>query len=197
MTGEGTRPVCRRRRRGYTFIEMVACLVIICLIAAVLLPIFARGREAARRTSCLSNLRQMGEALHLYAQDYSGRFPPAHQDWSPTLAYTKNLGVYACPSEPRSSLSRYGVYPGGSSSDGPVFSSYQYRGGLTNDTASTTIVAADWASWHFGRRNLLYLGGDVRWEQEPTGLLAPTPRPLPSAPARWDAPSGPFSPFGE
>jgi len=64
-------------RRGLTLVEMLIALGIIVLLAAILLPVVGRARETARRTSCLSNLQQLGKAFQLYAQDASQRFPRA------------------------------------------------------------------------------------------------------------------------
>ncbi|MGI5817790.1 MAG: DUF1559 domain-containing protein [Armatimonadota bacterium] len=57
-------------RKGFTLIEL---LVVIAIIAAILFPVFARAREKARQTSCLSNLKQIGLADQMYAQDYDER----------------------------------------------------------------------------------------------------------------------------
>jgi prepilin-type N-terminal cleavage/methylation domain-containing protein/prepilin-type processing-associated H-X9-DG protein len=64
----------RVRRTGFTLVELLVVIAIISILAAVLFPVFARAREAARRTSCLSNLRQIGTADLMYTEDYSGTF---------------------------------------------------------------------------------------------------------------------------
>jgi len=58
------------RRAGFTLIELLVVIAIIAVLAAILFPVFARARESARRTSCLSNLRQIGLGLLQYVQDY-------------------------------------------------------------------------------------------------------------------------------
>src|SRR5579864_98847 len=93
-------------RRGFTLIELLVVIAIIAILAAILFPVFAHAREKARQTSCLSNLKQLGQAMLMYAQDYDERFCPvlARTDrtqnfyldtWMHLLEpYTKSLGVY-------------------------------------------------------------------------------------------------------
>ncbi len=58
------------KRRGFTLIELLVVIAIIAILAAILFPVFAKAREKARQTSCLSNLKQLSLALQMYAQDY-------------------------------------------------------------------------------------------------------------------------------
>jgi prepilin-type N-terminal cleavage/methylation domain-containing protein/prepilin-type processing-associated H-X9-DG protein len=61
---------------GFTLIELLVVIAIIAILAAILFPVFARARENARRTSCLSNMKQIGLGFMQYTQDYDERYPP-------------------------------------------------------------------------------------------------------------------------
>ncbi len=73
------------RQRGFTLIELLVVIAIIAILAAILFPVFAQARESARRTSCLSNLKQLGTAFQMYQQDYDGRFHKAAGIRSPAV----------------------------------------------------------------------------------------------------------------
>jgi len=93
-------------RRGFTLIELLVVIAIIAILAAILFPVFARAREKARQTSCLSNIKQIGLATLMYVQDYDERMPRfrggnandagVHKMIYP---YMKNLQMFYCPSK--------------------------------------------------------------------------------------------------
>ena len=97
-------------RRAFTLIELLVVIAIIAILAAILFPVFAKAREKARQTSCLSNLKQLGLGLVQYAQDYDETYPTyrwgegnAGQTnsvtwWGGIYPYVKNIQVYDCPS---------------------------------------------------------------------------------------------------
>jgi prepilin-type N-terminal cleavage/methylation domain-containing protein/prepilin-type processing-associated H-X9-DG protein len=99
----------RRQRKtngGFTLIELLVVIAIIAILAAILFPVFAQARESARRTACLSNMKQMALAFHMYAQDYDETTPAAiHLSgrtdepdfWYIVQPYVKNVQVFYCP----------------------------------------------------------------------------------------------------
>ncbi|MGI5817771.1 MAG: DUF1559 domain-containing protein [Armatimonadota bacterium] len=109
------------RARGFTLIELLVVIAIIAILAAILFPVFARAREKARQTTCLSNLKQVGLGWMMYASDYDERVMPvelpspgdvkyywwtAYNSATSTqlpeggliYPYMKNNQVHACPS---------------------------------------------------------------------------------------------------
>lgn len=70
-----TRRELTARRRGFTLIELLVALAIISMLAAMTFPVFARAREIARRTTCLSNLHQISLAFGMYLADADDAFP--------------------------------------------------------------------------------------------------------------------------
>ena len=95
-----------QRKSAFTLVEVLTVTAIIGVLAAMLFPVFARAREQARRTTCLSNEKQLGQAIALYAQDYDGLPLSRRNDQVPwhdaqmVGAYVKNKSVFKCPSAP-------------------------------------------------------------------------------------------------
>ena len=93
-------------KRGFTLIELLVVIAIIAILAAILFPVFARARENARKSSCLSNGRQLGTALMQYCQDYDETLPYGQHEapdsrfsFQVLLPYMKNEEIFACPSD--------------------------------------------------------------------------------------------------
>jgi prepilin-type N-terminal cleavage/methylation domain-containing protein len=164
----------RTRTGGFTLIELLVVIAIIAILAAILFPVFARAREKARQTSCLSNVKQLGLGFMMYAQDYDETLPGVNygnspgqvwpwQEWpntpgwpavfqDPLYAYTKNDQLLQCPSDAGAGCRWYdanGISYG--------YSEYLYNSNYNLDKLATlgnepagvaaiTMIAETWAS---------------------------------------------------
>jgi len=151
-------------KRAFTLIELLVVIAIIAILAAILFPVFAKAREAARATSCKSNLKQIGTAFIMYAQDADemgtiGQTSNLNtltcadgaicEGWEPRLQpYIKNWAVFHCPS--RSDSTSYGNNASGNNPAGRCRSSYgfllNYWNGSRSQSWSAAINEAAWAS---------------------------------------------------
>ncbi|MGV3613747.1 MAG: prepilin-type N-terminal cleavage/methylation domain-containing protein [Fimbriimonas sp.] len=110
-----------RVQRAFTLIELLVVIAIIAILAAILFPVFAQAKEAAKSSACLSNMKQQGLAATMYSTDYDDLLPdtgywgPCHQvpgtgtgqdyysgmmSWAlSTQPYIKNWQIWTCPSD--------------------------------------------------------------------------------------------------
>ncbi len=109
-------------KRAFTLIELLVVIAIVAILAAILFPVFAQAKEAAKKTVCISNMKQIGLGLNMYAIDFDDVFCPAEVNmdgqgdvpgknglhegengWKPydqsIMPYVKNDRVFTCPSE--------------------------------------------------------------------------------------------------
>ncbi|HEX8550990.1 MAG TPA: DUF1559 domain-containing protein [Abditibacteriaceae bacterium] len=94
-----------QKKSGFTLIELLIVIAIIAILASILFPVFGRARENARRSSCSSNLKQIGLGVQQYTQDYDERYPMKNQAtdvrWNQAIQpYVKATQLFACPSNP-------------------------------------------------------------------------------------------------
>ncbi len=96
------------RPKGFTLIELLVVIAIIAILAAILFPVFARAREKARQSACLSNVKQISLGMLMYVQDFDESFPSyAMGDYNndpwvfwphQVQPYVKNWQLFGCPS---------------------------------------------------------------------------------------------------
>lgn len=109
----------KRRRGGFTWIEVLIIFVVLAILAAILLPAFVKAPSPNRRATCTAHLKQIGIAFMQYAYEYDERFPPtkfnnaqpvgtvATNDYQPfgwadaIHVYFKTEDIFECPSEPQ------------------------------------------------------------------------------------------------
>lgn len=144
----------RAALRAFTLIELLVVIAIIAILAAILFPVFAQARESARKTSCLSNLNQIGKAAMMYTQDYDEKMIPAYVNgnggpngswagWTELIQpYTKNFQVLKCPSSgiPGSRNPQPG-WPAQGIGDNEFFTSYSSNRRVTGEEAGGIAMA--------------------------------------------------------
>jgi prepilin-type N-terminal cleavage/methylation domain-containing protein/prepilin-type processing-associated H-X9-DG protein len=151
-----------RRRVGFTLIELLVVIAIIAILAAILFPVFAKAREKARATSCLSNLKQINTGVYMYTQDYDENywnyFYVAGQLWSSNVApYLKNTQVFICPSTNAPNASGWGDAYTQYNFNNSMVGSYTWNGnfygtnnlnGIPDSAISAKVAPAQ--TWLFG-----------------------------------------------
>jgi len=165
------------KKNGFTLIELLVVIAVIAMLAALLLPALSAARERARRTTCMSNLRQFSLAYEMYAEDYFEKFPDKPDALYGTpedciySKYIKTPKTFWCPS----SINRNNHAP--KSIDNTNWNnSYAFVFGLTtgNDCSAPVPVISDNGIYKNGQSfgnhqygvNVLYLDGNVKWVNE-------------------------------
>ncbi len=162
-------------RQGFTLIELLVVIAIIAILAAILFPVFARARENARRSSCQSNLKQIGLGIMQYTQDYDELYPqhvfnynnypgPTGPDGQTTWdmmvqPYIKSSQIFVCPSDSSTATNDMSGVPGYSSTARRSYSmsSYTSYRSLADFNAPTlTVLVAErdqtnLAQWNYFR----------------------------------------------
>jgi prepilin-type N-terminal cleavage/methylation domain-containing protein/prepilin-type processing-associated H-X9-DG protein len=147
----------REKPKGFTLIELLVVIAIIAILAAILFPVFAQAREAARKAACLNNLKQIGTSWMMYVQDYDETATqntwanPPGGAYHPCIAfarlqpYIKNLAVGRCPSD--------GSTPSWSAADEPAWGgpqttftgSYALNSSASGVALASLVAPADYA----------------------------------------------------
>ncbi len=136
-----------RLRKSFTLIEILVVLGIITIVAALLLPVFFRTRGSARSITCVSNLRQVGLALHMYQSDWD-RMPisqfvdsemPGWKGHDPLQPYSRSGAIYHCP-EAQSGLAGNYEYRAALSLSEPVSGQPPADDAKTIDLSPTSVL---------------------------------------------------------
>ena len=137
-----------RSPKGFTLIELLVVIAIIAILAAILFPVFGRARENARRSSCQSNLKQIGLGVIQYAQDYDERLPGANMgsqinSWRRAIyPYIKSEQVFVCPSNGDNALPCFDTWYSGAPSSPKFYTSYLANGENSNTGGTTPLTYA-------------------------------------------------------
>lgn len=164
------------KREAFTLIELLVVIAIISILAAILFPVFARARENARRTSCLSNLKQIGLGVMQYTQDYDETYPMSLNYYSPASGdetywfqdiqpYVKSTQVFQCPNGYQAATAN-GNY-------GANRSILPYSNATVNQvkvsavqSASTIYMIMDYGNYSASSSNVRY-GDGTTWQYLP------------------------------
>ncbi|MBU0611204.1 MAG: DUF1559 domain-containing protein [Armatimonadetes bacterium] len=162
-------------RRGFTLIELLVVIAIIAILASILFPVFARAREKARQTSCLSNQKQLAMACNMYAQDYDEEIVNEDYDYSANgttneagvdgtwrsalLPYVKNTQIFICAShKPAATVFNGSTYDCGQNASYAINDVHQSMPGVTCPRGSSLGAMEDASAV------IIFLEGDGSWE---------------------------------
>jgi len=142
--------VKRTNRSGFTLIELLVVIAIIAILAAILFPVFAQARESARKTSCLSNAKQLGLGITMYIQDYDETMVMAwnltqpgelrdngavYRQWTTwtknVQPYVKNVPILLCPDNKFNAF----IQSANATARSEIYSSYGFNYGYLNTYA--------------------------------------------------------------
>ncbi|MEI6501849.1 MAG: DUF1559 domain-containing protein [Armatimonadota bacterium] len=179
-------------RRGFTLIELLVVIAIIAILASILFPVFAKAREKARQSSCMSNLKQLDLGFQAYAQDYDEQFPfsgAAFTDpfpygiwinktvgaatWNVAAGaiypYVKNSQIFLCPSRKSETPAGCNYEMNGALTGGSLGGVDDVSGtcllneaGCDDGSCNSTDGGAGYSA-HNGGSNVAFVDGHAKW----------------------------------
>ncbi len=148
----------KKTKTAFTLIELLVVIAIIAILAAILFPVFGRARENARRSSCQSNLKQIGLGLLQYSQDYDElqprtyfgtigvtNFPTSYKWMDAIFPYIKSEQIFTCPSDTASNGAKFTYGGNKPNTNLSAFGSYAYNNAYysyTNTTPANVSLSA-------------------------------------------------------
>lgn len=162
------------RRRGFTLIELLVVIAIIAILAAILFPVFMQAKAAAKKTACLSNMKQIGMAMMLYSGDHDDMAPApiprpvapinGGTDWGMPIdaqfePYVKSVQVWACPEHEGPIRTPNNVFWNGKYIARKVKKSYGYCASIVTMEANnqtdpnTGLSQFNWNNWNYPDRD--------------------------------------------
>ncbi len=142
-----------KTRFAFTLIELLVVIAIIAILAAILFPVFARARENARKTSCLSNTKQLGLGILQYVQDYDNLYPIGNASATPSLTngrgyaaaifpYVKSDQIFVCPSDTGTTANPVATISYGFNSNMAIYQDKSASGPPVPTVTNETILVA-------------------------------------------------------
>ena len=152
------KPTPSRARSGFTLIELLVVIAIIAILAAILFPVFARARENARRSSCQSNLKQIGLGMMQYTQDYDEKY--LEQNITGVAATNRHFGFIL---QPYLKSKQIFMCPSAAGSELPLEQGSVNYGGGTTDHIWTAIAATQGGDFKgsYAMNQAFYLTGPL------------------------------------
>jgi len=174
-------------RHGFTLIELLVVIAIIAILAAILFPVFAQAKAAAKKTVCLSNLKQVGTAQMLYVMDADGRYPAWAANIPPInggnigymppdlqlMPYVKNLDIWHCPNDSQARVAANTVpWWDGDYRTKKMPRSYVYVGNIVTRQSNPQLDTNTGLTHYIGPGTWVYTGRGESEIEESSNMIA-------------------------